>query len=91
MTRYGVMTDYDRNDGRKRDYLTVWSGPFASVWEASGVSLPNGDGYMLTTYNGDRVRVSCPAPRTDDTYIVIDQAISDALTEHFRDAYTLTH
>lgn len=81
MTVYGVATDYDSNDGRKRDYLTVWSGPFFSVWEAVGVSLPKGDGYMLTTYNGVKVRVVCPTPRTDANYTEVDAAISAALEE----------
>jgi hypothetical protein len=83
---YGVMTDYDRNDGRKRDYLRVWSGPFYSVWEADGVSLPRGDGYMLTTYNGERVRVTCPTPRTDENYREVDAAIDAALRAHYRNA-----
>lgn len=85
MTRpfYGVATDYERNEGRKRDYLTVWSGPFFSVYEAAGVSLPRGDGYVLTTYNGERVRVTCPTPRTDDNYQEIDRAVSDALRTHY--------
>lgn len=83
MTTYGVATDYDRNDGRKRDYLRVWSGPWFSVWEADGVSLPKRNGYMLTTYNGARIRVTCPAPRTDATYQEIDAAISEALRRHY--------
>lgn len=36
----GVRTEYEMNASRKRDYLTVWSGPFFSVYEAIGVSLP---------------------------------------------------
>ena len=87
---YGVRTEYDLNEGKRRDYLTVWSGPFSSVWEADGVSLPGGDGYMLTTYNGDKVRVTCPTPRTDDTYVEVDAAIDAALTAHFADAVVLS-
>lgn len=85
MTTYGVTTDYDRNDGRRRDYLRVWSGPRYHTWEADGVSLPRGDGYMLTTYNGDRVRVSCPTPRTDETF----QQINAALSAHYSGDYRL--
>ncbi len=83
---YGVTTDYDRNEGRKRDHLTVWSGPFSSVYEASGVSLPRGDGYMLTTYNGEKVRVACPTPRSEDNYREVDQAVTDALRAHYGEA-----
>jgi hypothetical protein len=79
VTSYGVRTEYDRNEGRKRDHLTVWSGPWYSVYEAAGVSLPRGDGYMLTTYNGKKVRVTCPTPRTDENYQQIDAAVSAAL------------
>lgn len=81
---YSIATDYDRNAGRKRDYLTVWSGPFASTYEASGVSLPNGDGYMLALAYGGKVRVSCLTPRNDDNWQQIDAAIDAALTEHNR-------
>lgn len=85
MNVYGVATDYDRNEGRKRDYLQVWSGPFFSVWEADGVSLPKGDGYMLTTYNGRKVRVECPTPRNDENWQEVDAAISAAMEELHRD------
>jgi hypothetical protein len=80
---YGVRSEYELSAGRKRDYLTVWSGPFYSVFEASAVSLPKRDGYMLTTYNGDKVRVTCPL-RTDDA------AISAALAAHYVDARHLS-
>lgn len=83
MTHYGVMTDYEYSDTHKRDRITVWTGPFASVYVAEGFSLPKGNGYMLTTYNGDKVRVTCPAPRTDATYQVTDAAIQEALSKHF--------
>lgn len=80
--RYGVTTDYEYSATHKRERINVWSGSFFSTWEAEGYSLPRGDGYMLTTYNGDKVRVSCPAPRTDENFRVVDAAISDALTKH---------
>lgn len=83
MTHFGVMKDYDYSATHKRERLTVWSPPFASVYEAEGLSLPNGDGYMLTTYNGDKVRVTCPTPRDEANYQAIDAAISAALNEHF--------
>ena len=81
MTRFGVTTDYERNAVLKRDYLRVWSGPFYGVHEADGVSLPKGDGYMLTTCSGDKVRVVCPTPRNDENFAQIDAAISEALTK----------
>jgi hypothetical protein len=81
---FGITTDYEYSSTHKRDRLDVWSGPFYSVWEAEALSLPKRDGYMLRTYNGDRVRVTCPVGRTDDNWQEIDAAISDALTEHHR-------
>lgn len=82
MSDYGVRTEYEMNLGRKRDYLTVWSGSFFSVYEASGVSLPKMDGYSLTTYNDDRLTVRCPAPRNEYNYREVDAAISKALDKH---------
>jgi hypothetical protein len=79
----GVRTEYEMNSSRKRDYLTVWSGSFFSVYEAIGVSLPKMNGYMLTTYNDDRLKVLCPAPRTEWNYREVDEAITKALTEHY--------
>lgn len=76
------MGFYVRDDtmpGRKREYLTVWTGPFASEYEGQAVTLPKGDGYMVTRYNGEKVRVTCPTPRTDDNFTEIDNAISEAL------------
>lgn len=80
-TLFGVTTDYDYTG--KRERIEVWSGPFSNVWEASGLSLPGGGGYMLTTYNGDKVRVECSTPRNSTNYIEIDAAITSALNAHF--------
>ena len=82
MTRFGVMTDYEYSAEHKRNRITVWSGAFMGTFEAEGYSLPKGDGYMLTTYNGDKVRVSC-AMRNNSTYPDVDAAISRALAEHY--------
>lgn len=79
---FGVATNYEVNAGRKRDYLDVWCGSFMGSWEARGVSLPRGDGYMLTTYNGDKVRVTCPTPRDETTYQEVDAAINAALQDY---------
>lgn len=80
-TSYGVAQDYEYSATHKRERIQVWSGPFMSVWEAEGYSLPKRNGYMLTTYNGDKVRVSTPL-RRDDNYREVDSAISDALNRH---------
>jgi hypothetical protein len=90
MTVYGVIVDYDYSSTHKRERLTVWSPPWMSVFEAEGYSLPHGGGYMLTTYNGDKVRVSCPAPRTAENYTTVDAAISAALNAHFSTNGTVT-
>lgn len=80
---YGVATNYERNARSKRDHVTVWTGPFMSEWVADGVSRRNGGGYMLTAWDGATVRVSCPTPRTDDNYLAVDAAISDALAAYY--------
>lgn len=85
MTHYGVMTDYDYTATHKRERLTIWSGPFYSVFEGQAYTLPKRDGYMVGTYNGDRIRVSCPTPRTDDNWQQIDAAIGAALRAHYRE------
>ena len=80
--QYGVMTDYEYNSEHKRERISVWSGQFMGTWEAEGYSLPKRDGYMLTTYNGDKVRVACPM-RDNSTYQEVDTAISSALEAHY--------
>lgn len=83
MARYGVTSDYDYAATHQRDRIEVWSGPFYSTWEASGLSLPKGDGYMLTTHNGDKIRVTCETPRTDANYEEIDNAVAAALRDFY--------
>lgn len=83
MTRYGIIMDEDYNATHKRKRFTVWSGPFASNLEGEGVSLPKGDGYMITMYYGDKVRVECPVERTGATYEEQDKAINEALNKHY--------
>ena len=80
--QYGVMTDYEYNSEHKRERISVWSGQFMGTWEADGYSLPGRNGYMLTTYNGDKVRVTCPM-RDESTYQEVDAAISFALNAHY--------
>lgn len=80
---FGIATDYDYRVSHKRDRIVVWSGPFYSVFEAEGFSLPNNAGYMLTTYNGDKVRVDCPSPRDSENHEETDRLVSQALTAHY--------
>lgn len=82
--KMGVRSEHEKNARLKRDYITVWSGVFCEVFEADGVSLPKANGYMLTTYNGDNVRVDCPSPRTEDNYLLVDKAVIDALNSHYK-------
>lgn len=57
-----------------------------STWEASGRYRNGARSVTVTTYNGDKVRVELPEgvtfPRTDNNYLVIDAAISDALNAY---------
>lgn len=78
MTHYGIMTDYEYSSTHKRQRLTVWSGSFCESLEGEALSLPSG-GFVVTAYNGDKVRVSCPSPRTDANYMEVDAAIGDAM------------
>jgi hypothetical protein len=86
---FGVLTDYEYRVSHKRDRLVVWSGPFLSRFEAVGLSLPAGNGYMLTTYKGDKVRVECPSPRDEENLDDVDVAVSLALKAHYRKSGTV--
>jgi hypothetical protein len=80
--RYGITTDHEYNETHKRERLTIWSGGFSSDYEGEAYTLPKGDGYMVTLDHmtwTERVRVTCPTPRTDDTYVEIDAAINKAI------------
>ena len=78
--KFSVASDYAYNATHKRDCVTVWSGQFCDTWEATGFSLPSG-GYSLTLYGGEKVRVPCPSPRTQDNYQEVDAAISSAIAK----------
>ena len=86
---FGVATDYDYKSSHKRDRIVVWSGPFMENYEAEGLSLPKDNGYMLTTYNGDKVRVECESPRTDLNYEEVDFAVSLVLAAHYSNRGTI--
>lgn len=87
MTRFGVTEDYEYSASHKRHKMLVWSGSFMSVFEAVALSLPKSDGYMLTVYGGDKVRISCPAPRNSDNWQQVDAAINEALNNFFAEKY----
>lgn len=84
-TKYCVSTNYEYNEKHKRDCITVWSGAFADVYEATGLGLPRNAGYMLTTYNDDKIRVECPCPRTDANYKAVDAAVCAAIAKSYRE------
>lgn len=79
-----VWTDFDYAASHKRHRIVVWSGPMYKTFEAEGLSLPWGQGYMLTTYNGDKVRVKCSAPRDPLNSEEVDLAIRSALLAHYK-------
>lgn len=78
MTRYGVTEDYEYNERHKRHRLLLWSGPFRDVCEGSALSVRGG--YMVTPPYGDKFRVDCQSPRTDENYREVDAALDHALT-----------
>ena len=84
---FGTATDYEYSATHKRQRLTVWSGSFMSTFEGDALSLK--DGFMITTYNGDKVRVTCPPVRNETTYGEVDDAISDALDAHYAETRTV--
>lgn len=82
---YSIMTDYDRST-EKREQIIVWSGPFASGWEARGSAANGASHYEMTDYSGKRFRAKLPegvtAPRTEENFQQIDAAISAAYDAH---------
>lgn len=74
---YGVRDEDRALFGRQ--VLTVWSGSFYSDYEGNAVELPKHDGYMVRLEYGGKIRVTCPAPRTEDNYSEVDEAISVAV------------
>tara|TARA_R110002020_G_scaffold404912_1_gene614954 strand:- start:2185 stop:2457 length:273 start_codon:yes stop_codon:yes gene_type:complete len=76
----GISTDYEYSSTHKRQRLVIWSGSFFGTLEGDALSLK--DGFMVTTYSGDKVRVTCPPVRNESTYRQVDDAISAALDAH---------
>lgn len=79
-----VRDEYAPRFGRQ--VLTLWSGAYASDYEGSAWELPRHDGFMvaLDAYGDRRVRVECEAPRTDDNFLRVDAAISEAVAPDAR-------
>jgi hypothetical protein len=73
-----VRDEYSARFGRQE--LTLWSGAFADTFEGYALELPRHDGYMVTLYSGEKVRVTCESPRTDDNFHRVDEALRTALT-----------
>lgn len=79
MTRYGVRNEYAPTFGREN--LTIWSGPFFSVFEGWARELPKRDGYMVTLEYVGKIRVTCPTPRNDENWEEVDRAILAGVAE----------
>lgn len=75
---YAIRDEYEPQFGRQR--LTLWSGAFASIYEGQALELPGHNGYMVSMYDGRKLRVLCESPRSGDNYSRVDAAISDALS-----------
>lgn len=79
----GVRDEYRTTFGRQ--HLTLWSPPFSSTFEGWAHELPGHDGFMVTLdYSRGRIRVECEAPRDDDNWMRVDDAIREAVTAHLR-------
>lgn len=91
---YGVRTEETGRNDVGRERITVWSGAFFATFEADGTARDGATFYTLFTYNGDRLRVKLPdgvtAPRTDENYRAIDDAIASRLAEHYRERGCVT-
>lgn len=87
--RYSIRDEYAPKFGRQR--LTLWGGSFASDHYGDALELPKRDGYMVTLYDGRKVRVTCETPRTEENYLSVDAAISEAVTADNDPCVTLPH
>ena len=83
---FGTIEDQRTHKGCR---INVYSGPYYSLFEASGLLRDGARRVTLHTYYGDRVIARFPSgvvgPRTTDNYLAIDGAISDAL--HRKDSH----
>lgn len=62
-----------------RERLTIWSGSFCSEYEGHALQMSDKRGYIIRTWTGQKLRVECETPRTEDNYQRVDQAINEAL------------
>lgn len=83
-THIGVRDEYAPTFGRQN--LTLWSGPFYSVFEGWARELPNHNGFMVAIEYGPTIRVECPSPRDADNYEQVDTAIRNAIEQAEREA-----
>lgn len=80
MTTYSIRDEYAPRFGRQN--LTIWSGGFASDMEGWAQELPGHDGFMVTLeFSRGNVRVECPAPRNEENFEEVDDAIAKAIRE----------
>ena len=80
---YGV-----RNDARTKttETLTLWSGSFMAVYEATGKARDSAHQMTMTDYSGEKFVVVLPDnvtfPREDANYEEIDRAINNSYDKH---------
>lgn len=85
MTRHIGVSEQSPEFGLQT--LTLWSGAFMSDFEGRGRELPKHNGFMVEFAflpGRPKVRVECPAPRTDENYEQVDAAIQAAFTAAFK-------
>lgn len=75
---YFVRDEYAKIFGLQ--YLTLWSGAFASDFEGHATELRGHDGFCVAAA-GRTVYITCPAPRTEENFLVVDAAINAALQQ----------
>lgn len=77
----GVTDNYAPPFGRQE--LNLWTGAFMSEHVGFAWELPKHNGYMVrANANTDlKLKVSCPAPRTDENYEIVDAALEKAVIE----------
>ena len=82
-THYAIADDYDYNETHKRSRLSIWSGPFASIYEGEAYSLPGKNGYMVSLYYGPKLRVETGGLRDDDNWQEVDNKIRAAINDYY--------
>lgn len=79
----GVRGD-DRTE--KGQEITLWSGPFMSVFEATGYARDGARRITMTDYSDEQFVVVLPKgmtfPRTDENFLRVDDVIRQAYSKH---------